>query len=67
MMCTSSNSFWNPFLPATVFSFNRSEDGVYFLTRSDGNRFNLARLRPKTRLRKVLIKEMLIAHSEEDL
>ncbi|XP_019625432.1 PREDICTED: uncharacterized protein LOC109470795 [Branchiostoma belcheri] len=44
-----------------TFAFHRSEDGVYLHTRSDGRLFNLARLRAKTKVRKVLIREMLFA------
>lgn len=56
------------------YAFKESEDGVYLHTRSDGNLFNLARLRAKTKVRKVLIREMLFAddaalaaHTEESL
>ncbi|XP_062614292.1 uncharacterized protein LOC134276017 [Saccostrea cucullata] len=43
------------------YAFDQSEDGVYLHTRSDGSLFNLARLRAKTKVRKVLIREMLFA------
>ena len=69
-----------PTLFGTFFSlllqcaFDQSEDGVYIHTRSDGGLFNLARLRAKTKVRKVLLREMLFAddaalaaHSEEAL
>ena len=56
------------------YAFDESEDGIYIRTRSDGNLFNLARLRAKTKVRRVLIREMLFAydaaltaHSEESL
>ena len=56
------------------YAFSQSEDGVYLHTRSDGNLFNLARLRAKTKVRRVLIREMLFAddaaltaHAEEAL
>ncbi len=42
-------------------AFSQSEDGVFIRTRSDGNLFNLARLRAKTKVRRVLIREMLFA------
>ena len=41
------------------FAFNRSENGVYLHKTSDGNLFNLAHLRAKTKLLKLLIREML--------
>lgn len=43
------------------YAFNESENGIFLHTRSDGNLFNLARLRAKTKVRKVLIREMLYA------
>ena len=56
------------------YAFDGSEDGIYIRTRSDGNLFNLARLRAKTKLWRVLLREMLFAddaalaaHSEESL
>jgi len=56
------------------YAFSQSEDGVYIHTRSDGSLFKLARLRAKTKVRQVLIREMLFAddaaltaHSEEAL
>ena len=55
-------------------AFNSSDDGVYISTRSDGKLFNLSRLRAKTKVRRVLIHEMLfaddaalVAHTEEAL
>ena len=36
-------------------------EGIYLRTRSDGRLFNLARLRAKTKVRKVLIRDMLFA------
>jgi len=56
------------------FAFEQSTEGVHLHTRSDGKLFNLARLRAKTKVRTVLIREMLFAddaalssHTEEDL
>lgn len=55
-------------------AFNSCNDGVFLHKRSDGSLFNLARLRAKTKVRKVLIHEMLFAddaalatHSKEAL
>ena len=54
------------------FAFRQSEDGIYLHTRTDGGLFNLARLRSKTKVRRVFIREFLfaddaalVAHSEE--
>ena len=56
------------------FAFEQSTEGVHLHTRSNGKLFSLARLRAKTKVRTVLIREMLIAddaalssHTEEDL
>ncbi len=38
-----------------------SREGIYLRTRSDGRLFNLARLRAKTKVREVLIRDMLFA------
>ena len=42
-------------------AFKQSNDGAYLHTRSDGKLYNLARLRATTKVRRVLIKEMLFA------
>ena len=56
------------------YAFRESEDGIFLHTRSDGNLFNLARFRAKTKVRRVLTREMLFAddaaltaHTEEAL
>ena len=41
--------------------FDTTTEGIYFRTRSDDRLFNLARLRSKTTVRKVLIRDMLLA------
>lgn len=46
---------------ATCSPCCQSEEGVYLHTRSDGSLFNLERLRAKTKVRKVLIRELLFA------
>ena len=43
------------------YAFKGNEEGAYIYTRSDGSLFNLSRLRAKTKVRKVLIREMLFA------
>ena len=55
-------------------AFGTAEEGVYLHTRSDGKLFNLARLRAKTKVREILIRDMLFAdnaavatHSEHQL
>ena len=55
-------------------AFDTATEGIYFRTRSDGRLFNLARLRAKTKVRKVLIRDMLFAddalvatHTQEEL
>ena len=55
-------------------AFDSSTDGIYLHTRSDGNLFSLARLRSRTKVRTVLIREMLfadnaalVAHTEDAL
>ena len=42
-------------------AFGSTTEGIYLRTRSDGRLFNLARLRAKTKVRKVLIRNMLFA------
>ena len=44
-----------------TYAFRSSDDGIYLHTRSDGKLLNLARLRAKTKVRTVLIREMLFA------
>ena len=56
------------------YAFKDCSDGVYIHTRSDGGLFNLARLRAKTKVTEVLIRELLFAddaaltsHTEDGL
>ena len=42
-------------------AFSHSEEGIYIHTRSDGGLFNISRLRAKTKVQRVLIREMLFA------
>ena len=56
------------------FAFGESEEGIHLHTRSDGKLFNLSHLGAKTKVRTVLIREMLFAddaalasHTEEVL
>ena len=43
------------------YAYGQSEDGIFLHSRSDGGLFNLARLRAKSKVRQVLIREMLFA------
>ena len=69
-----------PTLFGIVFSlllkhaFGNSPEGAYLQTRSDGRLFNLSRLKAKTKVRNILIRDMLFAddaaivtHTEQDL
>ena len=56
------------------YAFKNNEDAIFIHTRSDGNLFNLSRLKARTKVRKVLIRELLFAddaalvsHSESGL
>ena len=44
-----------------AFNDHVDEDGVFLHTRSDGKLFNLARLRAKSKVQKVLVRELLFA------
>ena len=55
-------------------AFDTTTEGIYLRTRSDGRLFNLARIRAKTKVREVLIRDMLfaddaavVAHTQDDL
>ena len=55
-------------------AFDTTTEGIYLRTRSDVRLFNLARLRAKTKVRKVLIRDMLftddaavVTHTQEEL
>ena len=43
------------------YAFNDCDEGVYLHTRTDGKLFNIARLRAKTKVRRILIRELLFA------
>lgn len=56
------------------YAFKDCEEGVYIHTRADGGLFNIARLRAKTKVLKVLIRDLLFAddaalvsHTEDGL
>ena len=44
------------------YAFKDCSEGVYIHTRADGKLFNIARLRAKTKITEVLIREMLFAY-----
>ncbi|KAI8519654.1 hypothetical protein Bbelb_029110 [Branchiostoma belcheri] len=44
-----------------AYAFQSSDDGVYIHTRHDGKLYNLARLRAKTKVTRVLLRELLFA------
>ena len=55
-------------------AFGTSTEGIYLKTRSDGKLFNLARLKAKSKVRQILIRDMLFAddaavasHSQQEL
>ena len=49
------------------YAFADCEEGIYIRTRADGKLFNLARLRAKTKVMEVLIREMLFADDAADI
>ncbi len=57
----SPTLFGNFFSLVLRYAFYESEDGIFLHTRSDGNLFNLARLRANTKVCRVLIHELLFA------
>ena len=62
-LCTCSHTSQHLFLLLVLsYAFSHSVDGVYLHSRSDVNLLNLARLQVKTKVRKVLISEMLFAN-----
>ena len=55
-------------------AFEGNDQGIYLISRHDGGLFNIARFRAKTKVRQVIIRELLfaddaalVAHSEESL
>ena len=48
-------------------AFDTTTEGIYLRTRSDGRLFNLARLRAKTKVREVIIRDMLFADDAAEL
>ena len=74
--CALAPTLFSIFLTAALFEATRELDdtGIMLRFRSDGGLFNLARLRAKTKVSSVLIRELLyaddsafLAHSRDDL
>ena len=73
--CVSAPTLFAIFFPMLLqYAFMNCREGVFLHTRSDGKLFNIARLCAKTKVTKVLIREMLFAddaavvsHTEEGL
>ena len=60
--CVLAPTLFGIFLSLILsYAFQKTEDGIYLHTRSDGELFNLARLISKTKTRTVLTREMLFA------
>ena len=60
--CVLAPTLFSIFFSMTLsYAFNTSTEGVCLHTRADGKLFNLARLRAKTKVRHVVIREMLFA------
>ena len=49
------------FVVVLKHAFRASTDGIYYHTRSDGTLYSLSRLKAKTKIREVLIRDMLFA------
>ena len=60
-LCPGSNIVWDLLLPPSVICLRLFLKGIYLHTRSDGNLFDLARLRAKTKVTEVYFREMLFA------
>ena len=73
--CVLAPTLFGIFFSMLLFhAFKDNEDGIYLHTRSDGKLYTLARLRAKTKVRHVTIREVLFAddaamatHTEEAL
>ena len=60
--CVLAPTLFGIFFAALLkHAFGTAKEGIYLHTRSDGRLFNLARLRAKTKVREVLIRDMLFA------
>ena len=72
--CLLALTLFGIFFSLMSYACGPSTEGVYLDTRTDVKLFNVARLRAKTKVRRVLIRAMLFAddaalstHTEEDL
>jgi hypothetical protein len=60
--CVLAPTFFGIFFSMLLqYAFKDCNEGVFLRTRSDGKLFNIARLRAKTKVSRVLIREMLFA------
>ena len=69
-----SNAHWDCLRPIGKTCLRHTTEGIYLRTQSDGSFFNHCRLRAKTKVRKVLTRDMLFAddaavatHTKEEL
>ena len=60
-MRACTKALWYNFPMLLHYAFNDSTDGVYLHIRSDGSLFNIARLKGKTLVCRVLVKELIFA------
>ena len=73
-MCTSSNPLHHLLLLLLKHAFGSSDEGILLRTQSEGKLFNPARLRAKSKVRKRMLRDLLladdaalVAHSEREL
>ena len=60
--CVLAPTLFGIFFSRLLFyGFGASDKGIYLHTRSDGKLFDMARLRSKTKVRKLLIRDMIFA------
>ena len=60
--CVLAPTFLGIFFSLLPHAFRSSSDGVYLHTRTDGKLFSIARLRTKTKVSEILVRNMLFAH-----
>ena len=46
-------------------ALGKTTEGVYLLTRTDGNLFNLSRLKAKTKVKQFVIRDILFADTQQ--
>ena len=60
-MCPSTHTVWNLLFHTPRVCLSKFQEGIFLHTRSNGKLFNLAKLRTKTKVRTILIYELLFA------